>query len=150
VPGVQVALSTARKRNWAASGARLSSADLAMHVVLPEWTGASLPGVTSFKSPGKRDPDLQFSRFAHPADSARIEAVADRVTGWHRLAIHNRRHARSWRWCFRPIPDAGPDGARGGASMRWRRPKRSCPIWPADGYAISEACRSRWNCRRER
>lgn len=85
-PVFQVALSTARKRDWAASERGLSAADLAMHVVLPELDGHIFAGVTSFKSPGKRDPDLQFSRFAHRADSARIEAVADRVMGWHRLA----------------------------------------------------------------
>ncbi|MBX9646400.1 MAG: cobaltochelatase subunit CobN, partial [Xanthobacteraceae bacterium] len=85
-PVFQVALSTARKRDWAASDRGLSSADLAMHVVLPELDGRIFAGVTSFKSPGKRDPDLQYSRFAHRADGARIEAVADRVTSWHRLA----------------------------------------------------------------
>jgi cobaltochelatase CobN len=85
-PVFQVALSTARKRDWAASERGLSSADLAMHVVLPELDGRIFAGVTSFKSPGKRDPDLQYSRFAHRADGVRIEAVADRVTGWHRLA----------------------------------------------------------------
>lgn len=85
-PVFQVALSTARKRDWAASERGLSAADLAMHVVLPELDGRIFVGVTSFKSPGKRDPDLQYSRFAHRADSARIEAVADRVGGWHRLA----------------------------------------------------------------
>jgi cobaltochelatase CobN len=71
----------------------LSAADLAMHVVLPELDGRIFVGVTSFKSPGKRDPDLQYSRFAHRADSARIEAVADRVAGWHRLAT-TPAHAR--------------------------------------------------------
>ncbi len=85
-PVFQVALSTARKRDWATSDRGLSSADLAMHVVLPELDGRIFAGVTSFKSPGKRDPDLQYSRFAHRADSARIDAVADRVAGWHRLA----------------------------------------------------------------
>src|SRR4051812_5718112 len=85
-PVFQVALSTARKREWAASERGLSAADLAMHVVLPEIDGRIFAGVTSFKSPGKRDPDLQYSRFAHRADSARIEAVADRIAGWHRLA----------------------------------------------------------------
>ncbi|WKA30309.1 cobaltochelatase subunit CobN [Bradyrhizobium roseum] len=85
-PVFQVALSTARKRDWAASERGLSAADLAMHVVLPELDGRIFAGVTSFKSPGKRDADLQYSRFVHRADSARIEAVADRVAGWHRLA----------------------------------------------------------------
>ena len=85
-PVFQVALSTARKREWAASERGLSATDLAMHVVLPELDGRIFAGVTSFKSPGKRDPDLQYSRFAHRADSARIEAVIDRVVGWQRLS----------------------------------------------------------------
>lgn len=86
-PVFQVALSTARRRDWASSARGLSPADLAMHVVLPEIDGRVFAGVASFKSPGKRDPDLQYSRFAHRADTGRIEAIADRVVAWHRLAI---------------------------------------------------------------
>jgi len=85
-PVFQIALSTARKRDWAASERGLSPADLAMHVVLPEVDGRILAGVASFKSPGRRDPQLQFSRFAHRADNGRIRAIVDRVTAWHRLA----------------------------------------------------------------
>ncbi|MDZ4391949.1 cobaltochelatase subunit CobN [Cypionkella sp.] len=85
-PVFQVALSTARKRDWTAAERGLSPADLAMHVVLPEVDGRVFAGVVSFKSPGKRDPDLQFSRFAHRADPGRINAVVERVLGWHRLA----------------------------------------------------------------
>jgi cobaltochelatase CobN len=85
-PVFQVALSTARRRDWAASDRGLSPADLAMHVVLPEVDGRLFAGLVSHKSPGKRHPDLQFSRFAHRADAARIAAVVDRITHWHRLA----------------------------------------------------------------
>ena len=85
-PVFQLALSTARRRDWAASDRGLSPADLAMHVVLPEVDGRIFAGVASFKSPGKRDPDLQFSRFAHRADAGRIAGVADRVAAWVRLA----------------------------------------------------------------
>ena len=85
-PVFQVALSTARKRDWVASERGLSPADLAMHVVLPEVDGRIFAGVASFKSPGKRDPELQFSRFAHRADDQRVSAIADRVAGWCRLA----------------------------------------------------------------
>ncbi len=85
-PVFQVALSTARRRDWQASDRGLSPADLAMHVVLPEVDGRLFAGLISHKSPGKRHPDLQFSRFAHRADAARIQAVVDRVTHWHRLA----------------------------------------------------------------
>ncbi|MBC2834315.1 cobaltochelatase subunit CobN [Paragemmobacter straminiformis] len=85
-PVFQVALSTARRRDWAGSARGLSPADLAMHVVLPEVDGRLFAGVVSFKSPLKRDPDLQFSRFAHRADAGRVALVADRVAAWHRLA----------------------------------------------------------------
>jgi cobaltochelatase CobN len=85
-PVFQVALSTARRRDWAASDRGLSPADLAMHVVLPEVDGRLFAGLISHKSPGKKHPDLQFSRFAHRADAGRIQAVVDRVTHWHRLA----------------------------------------------------------------
>lgn len=85
-PVFQVALSTARRKDWAGAERGLSPADLAMHVVLPEVDGRIFAGVASFKSPGRRDPDLQFSRFAHRADQGRVAAIADRVAGWHRLA----------------------------------------------------------------
>jgi cobaltochelatase CobN len=86
-PVFQVALSTARRRDWAGSERGLAPADLAMHVVLPEVDGRIFAGLISFKSPGKRDPDLQFSRFAHRADLGRINQVVARVMGWLRLAF---------------------------------------------------------------
>ena len=95
-PVFQVALSTARRKDWVAAERGLSPADLAMHVVLPEVDGRIFAGVASFKSPTKRDPDLQFSRFAHRADAGRIAAVVDRVMGWVSLAstpVQNRKLA---------------------------------------------------------
>ncbi|MFK7834695.1 MAG: cobaltochelatase subunit CobN [Sulfitobacter sp.] len=85
-PVFQVALSTARQKEWAESERGLSPADLAMHVVLPEVDGRIFTGVVSFKAPEKKDPHLQFSRFSHRANADRITAVVDRVAGWHRLA----------------------------------------------------------------
>jgi cobaltochelatase CobN len=85
-PVFQVALSTARRRDWQASDRGLSPADLAMHVVLPEVDGRLFAGLISHKSPGKKHPELQFSRFAHRADAERIAAVVDRLKLWHRLA----------------------------------------------------------------
>ncbi|MBY6092621.1 cobaltochelatase subunit CobN [Maritimibacter alkaliphilus] len=85
-PVFQVALSTARRRDWHGSDRGLSPSDLAMHVVLPEVDGRLFAGVVSFKSPGRRDPDLQYARFAHRAEPARIEAAVSRVAGWLRLA----------------------------------------------------------------
>lgn len=93
-PVFQVALSTARKKDWAEAARGLSPADLAMHVVLPEVDGRILTGVVSFKAPGKKDPDLQYSRFAHRAQPDRIAAVVDRVEGWLRLANLNNAEKR--------------------------------------------------------
>ncbi len=87
VPVFQVALATSTRKAWAEAERGLSPADLAMHVVLPEVDGRLFAGVASFKEPGDRDPDLQFSRYAHRPEGERIAAIADRVTAWHRLAI---------------------------------------------------------------
>ncbi|QTL05590.1 cobaltochelatase subunit CobN [Aquabacter sp. L1I39] len=85
-PVFQVALSTARKREWREAERGLSPADLAMHVVLPEVDGRLLAGVVSFKSPGRRDEDLQYSRFSHRADGERVAAAVARVLAWEKLA----------------------------------------------------------------
>ncbi|SMX28330.1 Aerobic cobaltochelatase subunit CobN [Pelagimonas phthalicica] len=85
-PVFQVALSTARKKDWATADRGLSPADLAMHVVLPEVDGRIFTGVASFKQPGRKDDALEYSRFAHRADPTRIDAVADKVLRWHNLA----------------------------------------------------------------
>jgi cobaltochelatase CobN len=93
-PVFQVALSTARRKDWAEAERGLSPADLAMHVVLPEVDGRVFTGVVSFKAPGRKDPDLEYSRFAHRADPDRIRAVVDRVQGWHRLATRANAEKR--------------------------------------------------------
>jgi len=86
VPVFQVALATSSRDAWAKAERGLSPADLAMHVVLPEVDGRLMGGVVSFKEPGKRDPWLQYSRFAHAANKDRIAAVVTRVRGWLELA----------------------------------------------------------------
>lgn len=93
-PVFQVALSTARRRDWAASDRGLSPADLAMHVVLPEVDGRLFAGLISHKSPGKRDPDLQFSRFAHRPDPQALDAALNRILAHVRLARTAVGHKR--------------------------------------------------------
>ena len=85
VPVFQIALATSRRKAWAEAERGLSPADLAMHVVLPEIDGRISAGIASFKEPGKRDPYLEYSRFAHRAEPERIEAIINRVTGWLKL-----------------------------------------------------------------
>jgi len=86
MPVFQVALSTARRREWGDSERGLSPADLAMHVALPEIDGRLFAGVISFKSSGRPDAALQYACFSHSADADRVAAVVDKVTAWHRLA----------------------------------------------------------------
>jgi len=86
VPVFQVALSTARRRDWVDSERGLSPADLAMHVALPEIDGRLFAGVISFKSIGKRDGALQYARFTHRPVPDRVAAVVEIVAAWHRLA----------------------------------------------------------------
>ena len=88
VPVFQIALATSRRKAWADAERGLSPADLAMHVVLPEIDGRISAGIASFKEPGKRDPYLEYSRFAHRAEPERIEAIINRVTGW--LNLNNK------------------------------------------------------------
>ncbi|MBW7963149.1 cobaltochelatase subunit CobN [Bradyrhizobium sp. BR 10261] len=85
-PVFQVALSSARREDWAESLRGLSPGDLAMHVVLPEVDGRLFAGVVSFKSAAHRDPDLQFSHLAHKPDEERVNAVIARVAAWRTLA----------------------------------------------------------------
>ncbi|NOD29946.1 cobaltochelatase subunit CobN [Ruegeria atlantica] len=91
VPVFQVALATSRRKAWAEAERGLSPADLAMHVVLPEVDGRISAGVASFKEPGKRDPHLEYARFAHRPEPDRIEAIIDRVSGW--LALNDKPKA---------------------------------------------------------
>lgn len=93
-PVFQVALSTARREDWAGSLRGLSAADLAMHVVLPEVDGRIFLGMVSFKSQGTRDADLQFAVAAHQPDTARVNATVDRVVAWSRLATTPNRDKR--------------------------------------------------------
>jgi len=86
VPVFQIALATSTREAWAEAERGLSPTDLAMHVVLPEVDGRLFGGVASFKEPQPRDDALQFARYAHAADTQRIEAVADRVKAWTDLA----------------------------------------------------------------
>ncbi|MFD1913149.1 cobaltochelatase subunit CobN [Halodurantibacterium flavum] len=86
VPVFQVALATSSRAAWEEEDRGLSPADLAMHVVLPEVDGRILAGVASFKEPLPRDEALEYARNAHAPDAARITAIAERVTGWVRLA----------------------------------------------------------------
>ena len=86
VPVFQVALATSTQSAWAEADRGLSPSDLAMHVVLPEVDGRLFSGVISFKEPDARDQDLQYARYAHNAQPARLAAAVDKVAAWVALA----------------------------------------------------------------
>jgi cobaltochelatase CobN len=86
-PVFQIALATNSQQDWEEAERGLSPADLAMHVVLPEVDGRIIAGVASFKALEPPDPDLQFARALHQPVADRIEAIADKVAAWHRLAV---------------------------------------------------------------
>ncbi len=79
IPVFQVALSTARRKDWTEADRGLSPADLAMHVVLPEVDGRLFAGVVSFKAPEPRDPYLEYNRFIHQADDTQIDLLVAKV-----------------------------------------------------------------------
>jgi cobaltochelatase CobN len=95
-----------------------------MHVVLPEVDGRLFAGLVSFKSPGKRDPDLQFSRFAHRADAAhrrrggtgrRMAPAGHHARARPRVALVLSTYPGK-RWTRSPMPWGW---------MRWPRPRRA-------------------------
>lgn len=86
VPVFQVIHATSDRETWAGAERGISPSDLAMYVALPEVDGRLAAGVTSFKEPAPRDPDLQFTHTAHRPDPARIRATVARVAAYVALA----------------------------------------------------------------
>jgi cobaltochelatase CobN len=79
VPVLQAVLATTRRAAWRDSPRGLSSADLAMHVVLPELDGRVLAGAIAFKDALPPHPVLAFTSLVNRPESDRVAAVADRV-----------------------------------------------------------------------
>jgi len=110
VPVFQAVVATTRREAWAAGGRGLGAADLAMHVVLPELDGRILAGTLGFKAPLEADAALGFTGLVNRSEPDRVEAVADRVAAWVRLAATPPAERR----VAVLIPDyAGPAGRTG-------------------------------------
>jgi cobaltochelatase CobN len=84
-PVLQVILAGATAEQWADSPRGLGPADLAMHVVLPEFDGRILSRAISFKDEDQRNERLQYSRVAHRPQSDRVAFVADLALAWASL-----------------------------------------------------------------
>ncbi|MFN4059988.1 MAG: cobaltochelatase subunit CobN [Paracoccus hibiscisoli] len=148
-PVFQVALSTNRRRDWAGAERGLSPSDLAMNVVLPEVDGRIFAGLISFKSPAPRDPDLQYSRFAHRPDPALVAAAVDRIVAWGALAQGAGRVAmvlstypgRDWQMAHAVGLDAPASAQAVGAMLGADLPAMpdGTVAWPLDEYRAALA-----------
>ncbi|RWD78417.1 MAG: cobaltochelatase subunit CobN, partial [Mesorhizobium sp.] len=101
VPVFQVIVATTRREVWEKNQRGLASADLAMHVVLPELDGRILAGAISFKGAVETDPALAFRAFANRPELNRVEQVAKRIAAFIRL----QRTQRAKRKLAILIPD---------------------------------------------
>jgi len=86
VPVLQVVSATTKRAAWQDSPRGLGTADLAMHVVLPELDGRVLAGVVAFKDPLPPRPELAFSALSSRPEPDRIAMAAERIAALVRLA----------------------------------------------------------------
>ena len=84
-PVLQVITSMAFEVGWAASARGLGTAELAMHVALPEIDGRIDGGVVSFKRALAFDDRLGFAPMLHEPHAEGIAHAADLAAGWARL-----------------------------------------------------------------
>jgi cobaltochelatase CobN len=86
VPVLQVVSATTKRAAWQDSPRGLGTADLAMHVVLPELDGRVLAGVVAFKDPLPPRQELAFTALSSRPEPDRIEIAAERIAALVRLA----------------------------------------------------------------
>jgi cobaltochelatase CobN len=94
VPVLQAVIATTKRAAWNDNARGLGAADLAMHVVLPEFDGRVLAGIISFKHPMSPQDGLAFTALANQPEPDRIAMVADRVAGLIRLRSTPREKRR--------------------------------------------------------
>ncbi|MBS7545607.1 cobaltochelatase subunit CobN [Ancylobacter oerskovii] len=108
-PVIQAVVATTKRAAWQEGARGLASADLAMHVVLPELDGRLLAGAVSFKDPAE---EAGFAHLVNRPEPELIDAVADRVAALVRL----RRLPPAERRVAMILPDyAGAAGRTGWA-----------------------------------
>jgi cobaltochelatase CobN len=94
VPILQAVIATTRREAWRDSPRGLGTADLAMHVVLPELDGRVLAGAIAFKDTLPPHPELAFAALVNRPEPDRVAAVADRVAALVRLQATPRAERR--------------------------------------------------------
>jgi cobaltochelatase CobN len=123
-PVLQVILAGAAIEQWTASARGLGPADLAMHVVLPEFDGRILSRAISFKGEEQRSERLEYSRVTHRPHADRIAYVADLALAWaslRRKRVDERRIA-----CV--LSDYPAKGGRVGYAVGLDSPASVCAI----------------------
>ena len=86
VPVLQVVSATTKRAAWQDSPRGLGTADLAMHVVLPELDGRVLAGVVAFKDPLPPRQELAFTALSSRPEPDRIAMTAERIAALVRVA----------------------------------------------------------------
>ncbi|WP_428030860.1 cobaltochelatase subunit CobN [Ancylobacter sp.] len=94
VPVLQAIVATTKRAAWAEGARGLTSADLAMHVVLPELDGRVLAGAISFKGPQETPAVPGFAALVNLPEPDRVAQVAARVASLVRLAATPRSERR--------------------------------------------------------
>jgi cobaltochelatase CobN len=86
VPVLQIVSATTKRSAWQDSPRGLGTADLAMHVVLPELDGRVLTGIVAFKDPLPPRQELAFTALSSRPEPDRVEIAAERIAALARLA----------------------------------------------------------------
>jgi cobaltochelatase CobN len=94
VPVLQAVIATTRRSAWSQSPRGLGPADLAMHVLLPEFDGRVLQGVIAFKGPLPTQKDLSFTAFGSLPEADRVAMLADRIAALVALQAKPRAKRR--------------------------------------------------------
>jgi len=91
---LQVVLAGSSREAWEGSPRGLSSADQAMHVVLPELDGRILTRAISFKEASPVNSALEYAAIRHMPDAGRTDFVARLAAAWARLGRRPRHERR--------------------------------------------------------
>ncbi|MPT21895.1 MAG: cobaltochelatase subunit CobN, partial [Starkeya sp.] len=94
VPVLQAIIGTTSRAGWTEGVRGLTSADLAMHVVLPELDGRVLAGALSFKAPQETPAVPGFAALVNAPVPDRVAQIADRVAALARLRATPRADRR--------------------------------------------------------
>ncbi len=134
-PVLQAVVATTRREAWAASPRGLASADLAMHVVLPELDGRVLAGAIAFKAPAPPQHAIAYTGAMNEPVADRVAQLADRVLALARLQSTPRPQRR----LALLLPDYPKAAGRAGYAVGLDVPASAIAILDdlaAAGYAV--------------